>query len=447
MNRSYNISTKNILLVCFGAFSIVLIARLLIIHFYGVDVPYWDQWDVEATQFYLPYINHTLKFQAFFAQANSEHRVFFTRVLNLIIFILNGKIWSPLLEMQVQSIFPALTVSFFTFWHIKDQQAFKVLSIIIMTVIFSVPLGWENLLWGSTQSQFYCLILFSIIALRIVSNSRNIGIFLFGSIVLFCICAFFSMANGMITTALVGAFLLLNSICEKEKVKFIIFGILLVLLAIIMLHYTPPPMWEKSYRIDSLYGFFVAFSKLFLFQGPFAHCNIIFWTPMFYIIAALFYKGYKKTLQRFGFPLLLYGWVLLNLVAIAYERRGLFANRYTGIYLLIVIAAVFTVDEFMRTNANLLLEKVRKISYILIALLFIASTPHYLKHYLKPTRDCRVKTVYSLRKGIKLLKTDPKASLRVLGTPPLSYPVAATLQAILKTPGVLGFLPKSINND
>ena len=447
MDKLYNINLKKILLVCLCSFGIVLISRLLAIHFYGVDVPFWDQWDEEATRLFLPYLNHSLELKSLFLAPLSEHSIFFTRLLNLILFILHKRMWSPLLEMQVSSVFPALTAMLLSYWHIKDRQAIKLPSIAIITIIISVPLGWEILLWGSVQSEFYIFILLSIIIIRLISNAQDISVFRFIFIVLLCMAAFFSMANAMLPTSLAGGFLILRNVYERKRTKFIIFGILLILLACVMKYCTPTLAWERTYKIASLHGFIIAFVKLFLFRGPFAHGNIIFWTPMFGIIATMFYKGYKETMQKYSFPILLYGFVLLNLIAITYERKGIFANRYTGIYLLIVVAAVFTIDEFMQTCSSAFLKKAQKIGYIAIALLFLASVPRYLKHYLQPEKDYRTQTVYSLQKAIKLLKTDPKASLKILATPPLSYPSAIGLQNKLNNPTILNFLPKKLTTN
>jgi len=61
---------------------VVLGAKLWVIQVYGTAVPYWDQWD-EAKRFFKPWLEGHLTWGAWFAPHN-EHRIFFTRALDLL---------------------------------------------------------------------------------------------------------------------------------------------------------------------------------------------------------------------------------------------------------------------------------------------------------------------------------------------------------------------------
>ena len=63
-------------------------------------MPYWDQWD-EARDLFRPWLKGQLTWGMLFAPHN-EHRIFFTRVLDLLVIRLNGQ-WDPLLQMTVNA--------------------------------------------------------------------------------------------------------------------------------------------------------------------------------------------------------------------------------------------------------------------------------------------------------------------------------------------------------
>src|SRR5580693_913725 len=76
-------------------FVIVLGAKLWVVQLYGSPLPLWDQW-YEARSFFVPFVEGHLTVADFFAPAN-EHRILFTRLLDLGVICLNGR-WEPLLQ-------------------------------------------------------------------------------------------------------------------------------------------------------------------------------------------------------------------------------------------------------------------------------------------------------------------------------------------------------------
>ena len=74
---------------------VILGAKLWIIQVYGSPLPYWDQWD-EAKLVFKPWLEGHLTWGALFA-AHNEHRIVFTRLLDLLELRLNGQ-WDPELQ-------------------------------------------------------------------------------------------------------------------------------------------------------------------------------------------------------------------------------------------------------------------------------------------------------------------------------------------------------------
>src|SRR5580704_8303524 len=80
-------------------FLIGLGAKFLLILKSNGPLPYYDQWDGEAIDLYVPYYEHALSFMDLF-KAHNEHRIFFTRVYDLILLLLNGQ-WDSQLQMTL----------------------------------------------------------------------------------------------------------------------------------------------------------------------------------------------------------------------------------------------------------------------------------------------------------------------------------------------------------
>ena len=73
---------KRNLLAWLVVFSIVALgAKLWTIQLWATNIPYWDQWD-EARLLFKPWLDGTLTWHDFFIPHN-EHRIFFTRALDL----------------------------------------------------------------------------------------------------------------------------------------------------------------------------------------------------------------------------------------------------------------------------------------------------------------------------------------------------------------------------
>src|SRR5215471_14443296 len=94
------LQSPHTLLSALALFLVVLGAHWWLIGEYGTDVPWLDQWDAEPG-LYQSWQTGTLNIHAWFAPHN-EHRIFFTRVLALGLFLLNRQ-WDPRLQMVVNA--------------------------------------------------------------------------------------------------------------------------------------------------------------------------------------------------------------------------------------------------------------------------------------------------------------------------------------------------------
>ncbi|QDM28188.1 hypothetical protein FNL56_20180 [Tardiphaga sp. vice304] len=177
---------------------IVFGAKILFIRYFGSAVPYWDQWDAEADILYKAYLNSNLSWSALFAPHN-EHRILLTRLLSLLLFELDGG-WDPILQMMVNAGLHVVAIVLIVLALQRILGPGQLVSLVAFSaVLFLLPIGWENLLAGF-QSQFYLLLIFTILALSGLAVAPAFGARWWISVA-YAIAAFFSMASG----ALIGA--------------------------------------------------------------------------------------------------------------------------------------------------------------------------------------------------------------------------------------------------
>jgi hypothetical protein len=171
--------------------------KIFIVLSYGNSTPYWDQWDSEAAFLFKPFLNGTLGITDLFLPHN-EHRIFTTRLFSLALLKINGNVWSPLLEMCINSFFYAATLVFLIYEVSKSLLLKeKFVFIFFCAVLFSIPFGWENSLSGF-QSAFYFLILFSFVSIWSTSTGAPFKKLWWVGVVS-GVLAFLSLASGSIT--------------------------------------------------------------------------------------------------------------------------------------------------------------------------------------------------------------------------------------------------------
>lgn len=145
-------------LVPAGAALVVFAARLREIHLHAGDVPYNDQWFIEARQIIAPWLEGTLGLGAFFAP-HFEHLPVWTRLLVWLQVVFTGR-WDPLVQMTVNAGLHTLFVWLVMRWvwqGLPVRRAGLVTFIVILGG--ALPHAWENIAWGF-QSQFPIALIF-----------------------------------------------------------------------------------------------------------------------------------------------------------------------------------------------------------------------------------------------------------------------------------------------
>lgn len=145
-------------LVPAGAAVMIWAARMREIRLFGDDVPFNDQWIVEAKHILLPWLDGTLRPWTFFLP-HFEHIPVWTRLLAWLETAISGR-WDPLLQMTVNTTLYALFAWLVLSWL---WRSFAPLAAGFVSVIIvlggALPHAWENIAWGF-QSQFPVALLF-----------------------------------------------------------------------------------------------------------------------------------------------------------------------------------------------------------------------------------------------------------------------------------------------
>ncbi len=135
-----------------GTALFVFAARLREIHLYASDVPYNDQWIIEAQQIIAPWLDGTLRPWSFFLP-HFEHLPVWTRLLSWLQVVITGR-WDPLVQMTLNAALHSTFIWLVARWVWKT---FAPRSAVFVTVVLllggSLPFAWENIAWGF-QSQF-----------------------------------------------------------------------------------------------------------------------------------------------------------------------------------------------------------------------------------------------------------------------------------------------------
>jgi hypothetical protein len=145
-------------LVPAGAALVVFAARLREIHLHASDVPYNDQWFVEAQQLIAPWLEGVLRPWAFFAP-HFEHLPVWTRLLAWLQVAVTGR-WDPLVQTTVNAALHSTFVWLAARWvwqTLTPRAAGFVTTILILGG--ALPFAWENIAWGF-QSQFPIALIF-----------------------------------------------------------------------------------------------------------------------------------------------------------------------------------------------------------------------------------------------------------------------------------------------
>lgn len=424
-----------------GSFFLIWAGKISLISRFGSSVPFWDQWDAEAAGLYLPYLQENLSLGDLFLPHN-EHRIFWTRLLSLGLFVANGQ-WDPLLVMIIQAAFFSLTVALAAILISKkiDIQP-GAFFLLLVTGVFLFPFSWENTLWGF-QSHIYFTLLFGFFGIYGTLQSKPLGVgWLAG---LGCLWAgLFSTAGGLLAPASVTGILILQLFLLKEHRWRNFWALLLVILPLVcgvLLRVELPG--HSPLKAKGVLEFLIFFLQL-------ASWPTTFWIIAWIFLLPLFWLGWIVVSQKPAAKdvtwllLSLGGWHLLSIAALSYGRAttGL-ASRYTDGLAFSLITSLATVLYLYRHPSLRMTKLPGLYAAVLVAIIFgglWSDLPRSLQAMVARKEAEAIQTKHL----VSFLETNDPAMLG--DHPPLDspYPDPGRLAQILRDRGIQTALPTSL---
>jgi hypothetical protein len=323
-------------------FLTVLGAKLWAVQLYGSPLPLWDQW-YEAERFFRPWVEGNLTWKDFFA-AHNEHRILFTRLLDMGVIWLNGR-WEPMLQMTINAFLHAAFACGLAFclWHFPGRKNGGFVCFLIAP-FFVLPFAGENTIWAF-NSQLYFVEITSLAALAGLGFGKPGGWGWWLGLAV-AILGLFTMASGLLAPLAVAGLTILRALKQRrmDRGNLITLGICLAVAGLgIALKVTMED--DRLLRAQSLGQFGAALARYLTW--PFFDT-----TPMVCLIAlpplALAFLYFRP-----GFPesraaefLLVFGlWGVLQTAGLAYGRANygevIPASRYMDVLSVFVITSLF----------------------------------------------------------------------------------------------------------
>jgi hypothetical protein len=426
-----------------GLAVVLLSFKFTLIALYGNATPFWDQWDLEADTLYRPWINGSLVWSDLFSP-HCEHRMFTTRVLALLLFEINGRVWHPILQMQVNAVLHVLALCVFLFYSGKLLTGkYKTAFFVFCTALFCMPFSWENILFG-IQSQPYLFLLFSFIFLWAMVNCKPLSLKWWGGF-LFGLLCMLTQAAGAITVLAGALIVALRQVEEKENKIVVVSAVaLLAMVATIAVVFTPDIPSHAHLKAKSVSQFLR--TLITLFSWPESKIGIgafVIQIPLLvFMFKVLRRSDYRTSAHLFIFAIGL--WLIGQFVLLSYGRAlDVTASRYRDIF------AIGTAINF----ATLLIlfgdvkNKLKMGAAAVIVVWLVTVTAGIAMSTGKIYGEILLKWEQSLEQEKNIcayLCTGDGGHLRNKPFLHVPYPNPDRLQRLLDNPTIRSFLPRNI---
>lgn len=319
--------SKQTLLAWLAAFSLVALGgKLWTIQLWMTNIPYWDQWD-EARQLFVPWLDGTLTWRHLF-QPHNEHRIVFTRLLDLLLIQLNGQ-WDIALQTVVNA---GLHLAYgcgliAVLWQFIGRRHAGLISCAVLP-LFALPFAAENTIHGF-QSQFYFANLFSLAAIVGLGFGQP-GRALWWGGFLAAVLAIFTIASGFLAAVAVIGLVGVRALRQRQLTR----GDMLTAscaLAVLTLG------WSLKVNVAQHAGLAANSAGLFFsalasnLVWPFASQPLLLplaQLPLVIMVVKFFRGGFQNS-RAAELVLVLGGWAGLQAAALAFARAGLMdSSRY-----------------------------------------------------------------------------------------------------------------------
>lgn len=437
-----SISKQAVLLSPYVLFAFfVLVSKILLIYIFGNPTPFWDQWDVEAYHLYRPFVEGKLTLPDLFALHN-EHRIFTTRLLALALFVINGNVWKPILQMAVNATLhvAALTFLIMLLTH-RFSLAHRFVTSLFCALIFAIPFAWENTL-AAFQSQIYFLLFFSFIFLWCMASYKDfsllscIGLF-------FGILCLFSFASGIITLLAGVLIILLRRYAHQDKgLAGYVLILLLLILAFVAFIHTPVISGHQALKPQSFSEFVSSFTSILAWPINGKIGVFLINLPLTIVcLTILIKKQYhdKNNLFLLGVAI----WLAGQYLSIGFGRaQGATSSRYLDLFSIGLVLNLVSLVILARQSAFRVGAYVGLFIWIVAVLIGFATT---LPAIVAQVTFKRTSSLEQEKNVKNYLCTGEFLHLINKPDQHIPYPLPDRLKGMLDNPTIFGFLPGNLN--
>lgn len=400
-------------------------------------MPFYDEWDAEASAMYSKLETNSYSLRNLFDPHNG-HRIAFTRITSIILYILNGS-WDPELQLLVNAFLHALSAALlFYFLSAHQYRSERACSALVILVLFAIPYSWMSIL-VPFQTQFYYMILFSIVSMHgLCKENYYVGVG-------FAILSYFSMTPGAFVLPAYMMVVLTGcirdqSIRKKELTILVLLGFLFLFFVVAQGSDTS----TTTYSSRSIKDFVI--SLIAALWWPFNASNVIgaiIHLPVFFT--------FLKALRDSEVPklyLTIAWFVWLQIFAMAFFRGAGGvppANRYWEILLIGMVISFLSAFYFIyRSNKRLAANA------FFLVWLSVASFGMYQLAMVSLTTGLKSRMAQNetaLALVTEFIDTGNEGLFDGFESLEISYPDTGRLITMLRDPNIVSILPTSITQE
>ncbi|WP_229214224.1 hypothetical protein [Dyadobacter flavalbus] len=407
-----------------------------------MPVPFWDEWDSEGDFLLRPWVEGTLRISDLW-KLHNEHRIFPTRLLSLASYMVNGQ-WNNLVSARINvilaAVIPATLLGFLFRFIGLNSNKWLILPVLIAQ--FTLPFSFENMLVGF-QSQFYFLILFTVIAVGLAvtyTESATAKVIVF----ILCFLSIVTMASGILTPLAVAGVYVLHSLDKHERaMKNLLFAAALVIVAGLAYMQIPHIAAHNMYRARSISEWTHSFLRILSWPvGPHNWIAAPLWSPG--LIAVPFLIKHKRLCKSDLFMAGCYMWSFAQAMAIAYGRGQELSSvpsRYTELLSIGLVANAWFALRYIEEY-----KKPKWQKYIILALfpLFFHGHKKRFKFDMKDIQRVHEYSVIQTDNVTSYLQTHNPVYLQQPAMH-IPYPDSVRLKKLLDNHTIRKLLPPEIS--
>jgi hypothetical protein len=251
---------------------------------------------------------------------HNEHRIFFTRLLAIDLLALNRQ-WDPRLEQVTNAAVHSGTAVLLAaiLWLAGGHRRLEVL-VLVCGVTFALPFAWENILVGF-QSQFYFLLLFSVLALWLTARYRAwSGPWLLGWAC--AVCGLFTAASGIVIPLAIAAVVLVDLVNDRQGWRdgTTNLSVAACVLVLGVAASSPPLARHAALRASTVTDFARALAQSLAWPWvDHPELTIVMWLPLIAFAGAVLLRR-SRTTEGERFVVALAFWAAAHAAAVAYGR-------------------------------------------------------------------------------------------------------------------------------